>query len=151
MRKATGSWLSGPSAAADPDGHPAQQEWRGQRLGLPEDGPGSLAGPGRRVLALLIDWLPCSIAAQLLTRNPALTALVLFAVLSVITLTVVGRTPGQAALGLRVSRMDGTPPGFGRAVIRTVLLCVVIPAVIWDADGRGMHDKPIDCMVVRTR
>lgn len=133
----------GPAAGA--------QEWRGQRLGLPEDGPGSIATTGRRVLALLIDWLPCSIAAQLLTRNPALTAMVLFAVLSVATLTVFGRTPGHAALGLRVARTDGSRPGFSRSVIRTVLLCVVIPAVVWDADSRGLHDKAVDCMVLRTR
>lgn len=135
----------------DGTGTGAQQEWRGQRLGLPEDGPGSIATTGRRMLALLIDWLPCSIAAQLLSRNPALTAMVLFAVLSVATLTIFGRTPGQAALGLRVARLDGSRPGFSRAVIRTVLLCVVIPAVIWDADGRGMHDKAVDCLVLRTR
>lgn len=146
--------MSGPGAAAGPgDQHAAgtQQQWHGQRLGLPEDGPGSIATVGRRLVALLIDWLPCSIAAQLLTRNPALSTLVLFAVLSVVTLSVFGRTPGHAALGLRVSRVSGARPGFGRAVIRTVLLCVVIPAVVWDADGRGLHDKAVDSLVVRTR
>lgn len=134
-----------------PDGRRSQQEWRGQRLGLPQDGPGSLATAGRRVLALLIDWLPCSILAQLLSRNPALTALVLFALLSVATISLFSGTPGHAALGIRVARVDGSEPGFGRAVIRTVLLCVVIPAVVWDADGRGLHDKVVDCMVIRTR
>lgn len=134
-----------------PDGRPGQQEWRGQRLGLPQDGPGSIATAGRRIVALLIDWLPCSILAQLLSRNPALTALVLFALLSVVSISVFSRTPGHAALGIRVARLDGSAPGFGRAVIRTVLLCVVIPAVIWDADSRGLHDKIVDCMVVRTR
>ena len=44
-RSAVGGWLEGPRT------EPAQDEWayRGQRLGLPESGPGSLATQGRRL------------------------------------------------------------------------------------------------------
>jgi uncharacterized RDD family membrane protein YckC len=28
---------------------------------------------------------------------------------------------------------------------------LVIPAVIWDRDGRGMHDRLLGTVVVRTR
>jgi len=34
-------------------------------------------------------------------------------------------------------------------VIRTVLLCLFIPAVIWDRDQRGMHDRLAGTVLVR--
>ena len=43
-RQAIGSWLSGPRAAAEEMG--ADFGYRGERLGLPEDGPGSIARSG---------------------------------------------------------------------------------------------------------
>jgi hypothetical protein len=33
--------------------------------------------------------------------------------------------------------------------LRTVLLLLVIPAVIWDRDGRGLHDKAVHAVQVR--
>ncbi|MFE4466652.1 RDD family protein, partial [Oerskovia sp. NPDC056781] len=30
-----------------------------------------------------------------------------------------------------------------------VLLCLVVPAVVWDGDGRGMHDKAAGTVIVR--
>ncbi|MGO9653847.1 MAG: RDD family protein, partial [Mycobacterium sp.] len=35
----------------------SRSAYPGERLGLPESGPGSLAPVGRRVAALTIDWL----------------------------------------------------------------------------------------------
>src|SRR5690242_17938440 len=52
MARATASWLSGPEPVGDGD-------YPGHRLGLPETGSRSLARFGRRVLAILIDWLMC--------------------------------------------------------------------------------------------
>ena len=37
--------------------------YRGERLGLPEEGPGSIARPGRRFAALFIDWALCMLIA----------------------------------------------------------------------------------------
>ena len=34
--------------------------------------------------------------------------------------------------------------------LRTLLLCLVVPAAIWDGDGRGLHDKAAGTAVVRT-
>jgi hypothetical protein len=34
-------------------------------------------------------------------------------------------------------------------VVRTVLLCLAIPALIWDADLRGLHDRAAGTMLVR--
>ena len=60
-RQAIGSWLSGPRAAAEEDG--VDFGYRGERLGLPEEGPGSIARPGRRLGALAVDWGLCLLIA----------------------------------------------------------------------------------------
>jgi uncharacterized RDD family membrane protein YckC len=146
MSRWTGSWLSVQGASVeDPP------RWRGERLGLPASGPGSVAGFGRRFGALAVDWLPCSVLAQQFTSNPALSALVLFALLTVVSVTAFGRTPGHGAAGLQVAMLDGSRAGFGPAVIRTVLICLVIPPLLTDPDGRGLHDRAANTIVLRTR
>jgi uncharacterized RDD family membrane protein YckC len=135
----------------DPQAGSGGQDYPGQRLGLPEHGPGSAGGFGPRILALFIDWLPCSVAAQLLTKNPAFSALVLFAAITVFSVGLAGRTAGHAVAGLRVALLDGRRAGFPAAVIRTVLLCLLIPPVVYDTDGRGLHDRAAGTIVLRTR
>jgi uncharacterized RDD family membrane protein YckC len=157
----TQTWLTGtpeqPSEGSPGDSaedHPEDtgaQDYLGQRLGLPEHGPGSAAGFGPRILAIVIDWLPCSVAAQLLTKNPAFSALALFAAITVLSIGIAGRTVGHAGAGLRVALLDGRRAGFGAAVIRTVLLCLLIPPVVYNIDGRGLHDRAAGTIVLRTR
>jgi uncharacterized RDD family membrane protein YckC len=125
------------------------QEWRGQRLGLPRNGAGSVAGFGRRIVALVVDWLPCTALAQLLTENPAWSALVFFALLTVASVAIFGRTPGHAVAGIRVATLDGGIPSLGAAVVRTALICLaLIPAVIYNVDGRGLHDRAAGTVVL---
>ena len=38
-----------------------------------------------------------------------------------------------------------------QAIARTLLLCLFLPAVVWDRDGRGLHDKVPNTVIVRTR
>jgi uncharacterized RDD family membrane protein YckC len=149
----TQTWLTGRAAppSEDPQAGPDGQDYPGQRLGLPEHGPGSAGGFGPRILALVVDWLPCSVAAQLLTKNPAFSALVLFAAITVLSVGMAGRTVGHAVAGLRVALLDGQRAGFTAAVIRTVLLCLLIPPVVYNADGRGLHDRAAGTIVLRTR
>ncbi|WJY37841.1 RDD family protein [Streptomyces sp. P9-2B-2] len=151
-RRAIGSWISGPRAAAEDMG--VEFGYRGQQLGLPEEGPGSIARPGRRFAALFIDWALCLLIAYgLLSGGKAQAAsnwaLVVFAVLSVLTVGTVGFTPGKRLLGLRVISEDGGRLSLPRVVLRTVLLVVVIPAVVWDQDGRGLHDRVTRAVQVR--
>ncbi|QHC26789.1 RDD family protein [Streptomyces sp. GS7] len=120
--------------------------YRGQRLGLPEEGPGSIARVGRRLGALFIDWALCLLIAYGLlsggkTQSASNWALVVFAVLSVLTVGTVGFTPGKRLLGLRVVAEGGGRISLPRVLLRTLLLVVVIPAVVWDRDGRGLHDR----------
>ncbi|MDQ4094425.1 MAG: RDD family protein [Actinomycetota bacterium] len=152
MSRWTQTWLTGPPGSPEgPAADAGGQDYPGQRLGLPAQGPGSAAGFGPRILAILIDWLPCAAAAQLLTDNPAFSALALFAAVTALSIGVAGRTGGHALAGLRVALPDGRRAGFGAAVIRTVLLCLVIPPVVYDVDGRGLHDRAAGTIVLRTR
>ncbi|WP_327131781.1 RDD family protein [Streptomyces sp. NBC_01343] len=151
-RQAIGSWLSGPRAAAEDMG--VDFGYRGERLGLPQEGPGSVARFGRRLGGLAIDWIGCQVIAfGLITHgNAAATGnwtLALFVVLSILTVGTVGFTPGKRLVGLRVVAEDGGRLGFGRVVLRTLLLALVIPALIWDRDGRGLHDRLARAVQVR--
>lgn len=143
-RQAIGSWLSGPRAAAEEAG--VDFGYRGEQLGLPQDGPGSIARPGRRLGALVVDWGLCVLIAYgLLTdgygQATSNWALLIFFVMGVLTVGTLGFTPGKRLFGLRVVAVDTGTVNPLRALLRTALLCVALPALIWDRDGRGLHDR----------
>jgi uncharacterized RDD family membrane protein YckC len=148
-----GSWLSGPESGGSPGEYP------GQRLGLPESGPGSVARQGRRVAALAIDWLLAyGIAALgltfglITTRYLSMTVLVIWFVLGVASVRLYGFTPGQYLMRLRVASVDNRlHVGTGRAAARGLLIALVIPALFTDADARGIHDRLTATAVVRSR
>jgi uncharacterized RDD family membrane protein YckC len=151
-REAIGSWLSGPRAAAEEAG--VDFGYRGEQLGLPQEGPGSIARPGRRLGALAVDWgMSTLIASQLITQSYDQTssnwALLIFFVMSVLTLGTVGFTPGKRLFGVRVVALDSGTVNPLRALLRTVLLCLALPALIWDRDGRGLHDRLARTVEVR--
>ncbi|MCX2179452.1 RDD family protein [Streptomyces sp. SKN60] len=151
-RQALGSWLSGPRAAAEEAG--VDFGYRGQQLGLPEEGPGSIARPGRRLGALAVDWALCMLIAYgLITHgyNQATGnwALVILLVMSVLTVGTIGFTPGKRLFGLRVVSANGGRLGILRVVLRSLLVCLAIPALIWDRDGRGLHDRFSGAVQVR--
>lgn len=149
-RNDVGSWLEGPGRRTGGGDYP------GQRLGMPEHGPGSMARFGRRLVAILIDWALCElIAVGLLGYHPgnpgggAFWPLAVFAVENLLLVGTLGCTVGHRLLGLRVVRADGRPAGPLAALVRTVLLCLAVPALIWDRDGRGLHDKAAGTRIVR--
>ncbi len=129
--------------------------YRGEQLGLPEEGPGSIARPGRRLGALAVDWALCLLIAyglitdgyQQATGN---WALLIFFVLSALTVGTLGFTPGKRLFGLRVVHLDTGAVNPLRTLLRTALLCVAIPALIWDRDGRGLHDRLARTVEVRS-
>ncbi len=73
----------------------------------------------------------------------------MFAVQDIVLTATAGFTIGKRLTGLRVIRLDGMPVGFGRALIRTVLLMLVVPAMMMDRDLRGLQDKAAGTVVVR--
>jgi uncharacterized RDD family membrane protein YckC len=130
-------------------------EYPGQRFGLPESGSGSAAGVLRRLGALMVDWLMSVVIALAVLggdKHPATTQYVAVAVFTVeiyLLTALTGFTVGKRLFGLRVVRLDGQPVGLGRALVRTVLFLLVIPAIVLDADLRGLHDRAARTIVIR--
>jgi len=140
------------TAPAAPDANQATSKktegYPGQRLGLPERGPGSVASMPRRLLALLIDWLLSMVIAYWLTKSQFWTIAV-FAVEVYILTVFGGSTVGKRLVGIRTVRIGGGPIGFGWALVRTALLLTVVPPLLTDRDLRGLHDRASNTIVVR--
>jgi hypothetical protein len=120
----------------------------GERFGLPADGPRSVGGMGRRVGALLIDWVVCTLIAVALFHDQYWT-LVVFAVEDYLLTSLAGITIGKRLTGIRVARLDGKPVGLLWGLVRTLLLLTVIPPLITDRDLRGLHDRAANTIVIR--
>jgi hypothetical protein len=135
----------------------SRSAYPGEGLGLPERGPGSLASMGRRLVALMIDWLICyGLAALALglglysERMLATAVLVIWFLLGLVAVRLFSFTPGQLALGLQLAAVDERLPiGIGRLAVRGLLVALVIPALLTDADGRGIQDRLTGTAVVR--
>jgi uncharacterized RDD family membrane protein YckC len=136
-------------------------DYPGKRFGLPMTGPSSVAPMGRRLVALVIDWVLCYLIASSIVRHNVFTvtdahyqdaqlvALLLFVVEVYLLTAISGLTVGKRLLGLRTIRTNGSNPGFRWAALRTLLLVCVIPACLSDRDLRGLHDRAADTIVVR--
>jgi uncharacterized RDD family membrane protein YckC len=131
----------------------AENAHQGQRFGLPATGVGSVATMGQRVTAFLIDIALSFLIALLITRPelPRNWSLIVWAAMTVLAVGVFGFTPGQAALGIRVAPLGGRALVGLWSVPRTVLTFLIIPPLLTDADGRGLHDRLCRTVVVRSR
>jgi len=138
------------AASADP----VENRWPGERLGLPEHGPRSIGRFGRRLVGILIDWGIAYLLSWAFFRvdeigtDPFIT-LGIFAALQYVFLIVVNGSLGHLIVRLRVVPIAGGYLGLWRPLVRTLLLCLAIPALIWDRDQRGLHDKAAGTVLVR--
>ena len=132
-----------------------------------ESPPSSRAYPGRRLIGVGLDWILCLLISSaffptldpasvtfveraLLVGDPRAT-LVIWIAQHLVLVATLGTTVGHRIVGLRVVRDDGAPVvGPVKAAIRTVLLALVIPAVVWDGEGRGLHDRLAGCCATWT-
>nr|MCW2729081.1 hypothetical protein [Aeromicrobium sp.] len=115
----------------------------------------------RRLGALLIDWIVAALSAVALAgvsyppapldEDPSQTFIIIgFFVAEVSLLSgLLGRSIGKRVMGLRLENPDGQPIGVPRAVLRTLLLCLVLPAIVMTDDKRGIHDLAARSRVVR--
>lgn len=149
-RRALGSWLEGPPRRV--------RDFAGKRLRLPESGRGSVASFGEKFLALLIDLMVSSLIGLILVRPHSLgeerlwnsVSVAVFVLTSALLLLATGRTLGQRIMALQVVRLDGRRVG-ARAFLRQLLVALLVPALINDADRRGLHDRICRTVVVRVR
>jgi uncharacterized RDD family membrane protein YckC len=136
-RRTLAGWLGGPGSAYGGSGDAA----------APGRDP-SRASLRRRLAAITIDWVASLLIARTFTDS-TWGPLLVFAVENVILLPTAGGTFGMRLLGVAVVRLDtGRPLLPLPAALRTLLLCIVVPAFVWDRDHRGLHDKAVGSAVV---
>jgi uncharacterized RDD family membrane protein YckC len=155
----TGTWLEGPGATLG-EIRRGQDGWLGKSLGLPKEGPASVASFSARLAAFVLDIFASALVAGLvvsgmsdpsdLTRQ--LVPYVVLFVEHVVLVGLTGQTLGMRLLSLKVVRLKDVtrPPGFVPALLRTtpLLLSVGILGLV-SRDGRGLHDVLAGCVVVR--
>lgn len=127
---------------------------------MPREGAGSVARFGRRLVAAFVDWVLCTFIASALFAVPlpftalagqrSYVVLLIFAAENLLLVGTLGYTIGHRLLGLRVRALDEAAARPFQVLVRTVLLCLFLPAMFWDADGRGLHDKAAGTVIVRT-
>lgn len=154
-RRDLASWLDGPGGGA------VVQDYAGQRLGRPQDGDGSVAGFGRRLGGLAVDWVIAMVIAtaffgtSVAADNPrlgtaaSLAPVGVFLAEHVLLVGTLGTTIGHRVFQLRVETLQGGRPGPLKALVRSLLLVLVVPPLVMDADQRGLHDKAVGTVVAR--
>lgn len=149
------SWLDGPKAAFNnvrEQGHESRPAYRGEEQGLPESGPGAAAPLRRRLLGFVVDLLLAAVITAAFTapNYPGDWSVLTWFVITVLPVTFFGVTPGMALARIWVARTDSTKPvGPLRAALRALLTAFIIPAVIWDFNGRSWHDRLTHTIVLR--
>jgi len=172
-REDFGAWLEGTPGGRSPGrvtGLRLPDEGPGALAPLSRRTAALVVDWGLSMAVASIFWQdPAALGPRVLGAEPWATLLV-FVGSTVVLVGLLGHTVGHRALGLRVARVvpvpdptpvraDGEggpqrmaakgPPGLVAAALRTVLLAMVIPPVVWDRAGRGMHDVAARTVVVR--
>jgi uncharacterized RDD family membrane protein YckC len=103
----------------------------------------------KRIVALIFDWAAAIFVVQILpnapsyaTQSNAVWTLVVFAVQITLFTWLIGASFGQKIVGLKVIDSNlNRNPSLLKSLIRTVLIVLVIPPLLADAEGRGLHDR----------
>ena len=102
----------------------------------------------RRVLALVVDWLACLGVAETLVAYGVLASnaystwtIAIFVLESTLFTALLGGSFGKLATRLRVVRIDGPGPvGLVGALLRSLMIALLVPPLVFKPDGRGLHD-----------
>lgn len=108
-----------------------------------------MPGVGRRLLALGIDWAVALVISNVWFGNAPWATLAIFAVMHILLLGTLGTTLGKRIARIQVVRLGGAWAGPVKALVRTVLLCLVVPPLMVDADGRGAHERLAGTVQIR--
>ena len=122
-----------------------------------EDNPNLLpaASLGRRLLALVIDWTMCRLIAALLSPsvipdNTFSTLIIFYLEVCLFTITFQA-SAGQRIMAIKVvTYPDQRRVRPTKILLRTLLICLVLPAVFTN-NGRALHDNFKNSQTVRER
>jgi hypothetical protein len=122
--------------------------WPGKVFGLPEEGPRSVPGLGRRIVALCIDWaLAVGVSVAFFDYSGFATGII-FVITQMLFGLVIGGSPGHLLLKMRIAPIRGGRLGIIAPLVRPLLLILVIPPLIMDKDQRGVHDRLVGTILV---
>jgi uncharacterized RDD family membrane protein YckC len=132
----------------------------GERLGLPETGPQSVARVGRRFVAITLDWVISAMVLMLITGRDYLTIsstplgqmqlLATFVALQILSIWAIGGSIGHRLMRLYIVNVQGSGVTWWRPIARSLLLALVVPALVWDSDQRGFHDKVAGTLLLKS-
>ena len=106
----------------------------------------------RRILALFVDWTVSTLVVVAVlgpagwseNRASSVYTMGVFILESTLLTALAGGSFGKLATRLRVVRLDnGRPPDLLHSLLRVVLVCLVVPPVVYRPDGRGLHDLAV--------
>jgi uncharacterized RDD family membrane protein YckC len=115
-------------------------------------------GFGPRLGAYLIDAVVANLVVGVLfvaglhysSDVRGLAIYLLFLLEEFILVAASGQTIGMRLLGIRVIRLrDRGLQSWPWIGVRTLLLALLVPVVVWDRDLRGLHDRAAGTVVVR--
>lgn len=133
---------------------------------MARDGEGSMAPLGVRIGALVVDWAlayalvgiivafggPGVLGGETFAAVTSWAVPAIWAVFGVVCVWLFAQTPGQAMFGIGTARVDADERvGFVRSLVRVVFIFFLIPPLVQDEDGRGMHDRATGTALIRTR
>ena len=119
--------------------------------------PGQAAGLGRRAAAIAIDWLVALLLARFIpgaeygTGDYALATMAIFAAEIILFTWLTGSSFGQRVVGIAVVKQDDGRLSLWRIIVRTALICIVIPALVYDSQRRGLQDLAVGSLVLVRR
>ena len=104
---------------------------------------------GKRILALIFDWVSAILVVQVIPNGPAygtqsnsLLTLLIFAIEVTLFTWMMGSSFGQRIVGIRVRDFSiDKNPTLLQSLFRTLLIVVLIPPLLADSEGRGLHDR----------
>lgn len=114
---------------------------------------------GRRMAALMVDWLACYVIITAATGgigqtapNRSLMVLALFFAQITTLSALQGASLGHRIFGVKIIRFaDGGAITPVQALIRSALLITVVFAITYDENGRGLHERLSGTVLTRVR
>ncbi len=103
----------------------------------------------RRIIALILDWAASTLVTvgvigpgnYLDDPNSGWVVLGVFALEVSLLTTLAGASFGQLLTRVRVLTTEGRPLNLLLAMMRTLLVCLVVPPLVFKPEtGRGLHD-----------
>ncbi len=107
---------------------------------------------GRRFAAITLDWLSSYLIAIVFFSGPGtflersshagVPALILFFTQYFLLVALQGASAGHRVCRMRIVNFaDDGRPTILQALIRSVLMVIVITAITYDENGRGIHER----------